>query len=160
MESLGTTVMHGSVTKVETLADLGSYTDERAVKEYATIVKLDDIPAQRSLRPGMTAEVRIVTQELANVSVVPVQAVVQRAKDRFAYVVSPSGFERREVTVGENNDRFIEIKSGLEDGETVALNARSCLDSERDWSKDEDVETTPRQAPIQVLAVTHPKGGP
>jgi RND family efflux transporter MFP subunit len=159
MESLANTLLHGSVTKVETLAELSSYVDEHAVKEYATIVKLDDLPGQRSLKPGMTAEVRILTQELSNVPVVPVQAVVRKAKNHFAYVVSPNGFERREVTVGENNDRFVEIKRGLEDGETVALDARSCLEAESEQSKDEEVGKTRREKPIQVLAVTHPMGG-
>jgi hypothetical protein len=33
--------------------------------------------------------------------------------------------ERREDTIGDNNDKYVEIKSGLKEGERVTLDARS-----------------------------------
>ena len=35
------------------------------------------------------------------------------------------GIESREVTVGENNEKFVEVKSGLTEGEAVCLDARA-----------------------------------
>src|SRR5262249_22618933 len=101
VESLANTVLHGSVTKVETLADSRGYWDERGVKEYVTIVKVDELPPEAGLRPGMTAEVKILVNEIPNVLMVPVQAVAQKGKEHFAYLVLPTGVERRDVTIGE-----------------------------------------------------------
>jgi RND family efflux transporter MFP subunit len=118
-------VLHGTVESVATLAHSRGYWDERAVKEYVTIVKIDDLPVDAGLKPGMTAEVTIHVKHLNDVLTVPVQAVTERAGGHCCYVVGPNGVERREVTVGENNDKFVEVKSGLEESERVALDARA-----------------------------------
>src|SRR5262249_23929727 len=105
VESLADMVLHGTVVKIETLADSRGYWDEGGVKEYVTVVRIDDLPAEAGLKPGMTAEVKILIRELSNVLTVPVQAIAQKEKTRFAYIVGARGVERREVTVGENNDK-------------------------------------------------------
>jgi Multidrug resistance efflux pump len=44
IESLPGTILHGTVEKVGILADTMGYWDQGGVKEYVTIVKLDDLP--------------------------------------------------------------------------------------------------------------------
>jgi RND family efflux transporter MFP subunit len=138
VESQANTVLHGSVIKVETLADSRGYWDERGVKEYVTIVKIDDLVADAGLKPGMTAEVKILVQEISNVLMVPVQAVAQKGKEHFAYAVLAKGVERRAVSVGENNEKFVEIKGGLEEGDKVALDARTRLAAETKGSEENE----------------------
>lgn len=125
VEALPGKVLRGTVEKISTLADSQGYWDERGVKEYVTIVKIDDLPPEAGLKPGMTAEVRILVNQLSDVLLVPVQAVAELQGKRCSYVVTPAGVERREVTVGENNEKFVQVLSGLDEGDAVALDARA-----------------------------------
>src|SRR5262249_6494097 len=70
VESLPNVVLHGTVEKVGTLADF-QFWEDRGVKEYVTIVKIDDLPENAGLKPGMTAQVKILAAEFPNVIVVP-----------------------------------------------------------------------------------------
>jgi HlyD family secretion protein len=100
------------------------------VKEYETILQIDDLPKDAGLKPGMTGNVKIFVKERHSVLIVPVQAVSQHEGQHYCYVVGETAIERREVAVGENNDKFVEIKSGLEEGEKVTLDARTRLAEE------------------------------
>jgi RND family efflux transporter MFP subunit len=130
LDALPNKVLHGTVIDVATLADNRGFWDERGVKEYVTTVRIDDLPGDAGLKPGMTAEVKILVAELPGVLLVPVQAVAQQDGKHYAYVVGPSGVEKREVSVGENNEKLVEIKSGLSEGEQVALDTRARLAAE------------------------------
>jgi RND family efflux transporter MFP subunit len=118
-------VLHGTVKSVATLANSEGWFGERGVKEYITIVKVDDLPDGAGIKPGMTAEVKILVNELPDVLTVPVQAVSESEGKHCAYVIGPKGAERREVEVGDNNEKFVEIKAGLKEAERVALDARA-----------------------------------
>jgi RND family efflux transporter MFP subunit len=129
VESYANQILHGTVEKMDTLADSRGYWDERGVKEYVTVVKIDDLPSGADLKPGMTAEVKILANELPNVLMVPVQAVAELEGEHFAYVVG-AGVERRAVKVGQNNEKFVEVRDGLAEGEQVALDARARVATE------------------------------
>lgn len=94
------------------------------VKEYPTVIVLDETPSV-PLRPGMTAEVEILLDNLTNVVAIPVQAIAEHRRKHFVYVRNPDGFKSHEVEIGQTNNRLIEIKTGLEAGGVVALDARS-----------------------------------
>src|SRR5262245_24704143 len=82
----------------------------------------------------MTAEVEILIDRLEDVLAVPVQAVVQKDDKSFCYVVHDTQTEAREVMLGDTNDRLIEIKDGVVDGDRVVLNPRSVVPEARDHS--------------------------
>jgi RND family efflux transporter MFP subunit len=161
VESYPDAVLHGTVESVATLANSMGYWDERGVKEYVTIVKIDDLPTEAGLKPGMTAEVKILAKEMPDVLMVPVQAVSQKESQHYSYVVGPKGVEKREITVGENNDKFVEIKEGLEEGERVVLDARARLAAE---TKANEMTNPPEQPktkapePAAPAAAAVPKG--
>jgi hypothetical protein len=97
------------------------------VKEYATYVQIASPPP--GMRPGMTAEVAIRVEQLPSALQVPVQAIVERAGKHFVLVENGRSLKSREVAIGSTNDKFVIIKDGLKDGEQVAVNPRSFLDS-------------------------------
>ena len=66
-------VFVGTVKSVSQLADSTRPWMTGGVKEYTTIVTLDDI-SSHEIKPGMTAEARILVGEFKNVLVVPIQA--------------------------------------------------------------------------------------
>jgi HlyD family secretion protein len=129
MEAFPGLVLHGMVEKVATLADAENWRGGGA-KEFETIIKITDLPKGGGLKPGFTAEVSIAVNHLPQVLAVPVQAVAQREGKHYAYVQTGDGIERREVTAGENNEKFVEIRSGLEAGEAVCLDARARANAE------------------------------
>ena len=116
-------VFVGTVKSVSQLADSTRPWMTGGVKEYTTIVTIDEIRGHE-LKPGMTAEARILVGELKNVLVVPVQAIAEHKGEFYAFVDEPGGIKRRKVKVGENNEKLVEILDGLKEGESVALDAR------------------------------------
>ncbi len=144
VESFPNIVIVGTVKSVAQLADSNRGWMSGGVKEYPTMVVIDAMPKE-DLRPGMTAEVKILVSELADVLVVPIQAIVERKGKFFAFVDGPKGIERREVKVGETNEKFVHVLNGLKEGERVTLDARTRATAE---FKDEDIregtETKPK----------------
>lgn len=124
IDALPNQVLHGQVKKVASVAQSDGWRGG-GVKEYQTEVSVDDLPKEAGLRPGMTAEVKILIRTVENALTVPVQAVTELNSEQVSYVVSPSGIERRKVKVGESNEQLIQIMDGIQEGERVALDARS-----------------------------------
>jgi HlyD family secretion protein len=118
-------LLTGTVSEVAPLPD-PMFFFQGAVKTYTTKVQIDHGPA--GLRPGMTAEVEILANDLENVLSVPVEAVVHRnGRDRVAIQKSDGRFEWREVTLGQSNDRMVEVTQGIKSGELVAMQPRLLL---------------------------------
>jgi len=92
-----------------------------AVREYETIIEIQAPP--RDIRPGMNAEVKIRVNRLPNVLQVPVQTIIEHSKKLYCVVRGEDGLEKREVTIGASNDKFVVIETGLEKDEKVVQNA-------------------------------------
>jgi len=114
----------GVVISVANQPEAGSFFSA-AVKEYATIVKIDG--ESKELRPGLTAEAEILIAALKDVVSVPVAAVFEQRGQAFACVKTGTNVEKRAVELGMTNDKAIEIKQGLQGGEEVVLNPRAVL---------------------------------
>jgi multidrug efflux pump subunit AcrA (membrane-fusion protein) len=69
----------------------------------------------------MSAKAEILVDRLEDVVYVPVQAVSPSDSHRVCHVVQGGQIEVREVEVGDFNDEFIEVRSGLKEGEQVVL---------------------------------------
>jgi RND family efflux transporter MFP subunit len=151
IDACGGRVLHGAVRSVATLANAENWGD-RFVKEYETIVSIDDLPLEAGLKPGYTGEVKIRVNELPDVVLVPVQAVGQLEGKHYCFVAGARTVERREIEVGENNDKFVQIQSGVREGEKVALDARARLAAE---AKTAEVQPEAPPPPPQP-----PPGGP
>lgn len=96
------------------------------LKEYEAVVRItDDVEQVKGLKPGLTASIEIVVNERPDVLQVPVQAVVTVGPKRYAFVITEADVERREILIGESNDKSIEVLDGLKEGERVAMNPRT-----------------------------------
>jgi RND family efflux transporter MFP subunit len=124
IESFPTIVFAGSVTKVSQLADSTRPWLSGGVKQYPTIVELDSLLGQ-DLKPGMTAEAKVMVGELDNVLLVPVQAIAEHLGEFYAFLDLPGGIERRKVKIGENNETHVQVLEGLKEGDLVTLDART-----------------------------------
>ncbi|MCO5052973.1 MAG: efflux RND transporter periplasmic adaptor subunit [Verrucomicrobiae bacterium] len=109
--------------KIERIAPQA--TIKNNIKGFATRILLANV--DKRVRPGMTANIRIPVASADNVLAVPLAAVFSELDpktqqyERFVYVQQGSGFERRTIQVGVSDYFYAEVKSGLQSGETVAL---------------------------------------
>jgi multidrug efflux pump subunit AcrA (membrane-fusion protein) len=58
---------------------------------------------------------------------VPAQAVLDDGAARIVFVAKGGRYQRREVTVGQESNGRIEIKSGLQQGEQVVVDGAPAL---------------------------------
>lgn len=74
------------------------------------------------VRPGISAKVEIPIEKVEGVVSVLLSAVFNEDEESIVFVKKETGWERRVVEVGINDLQYLQIKSGLEAGEVVALN--------------------------------------
>ncbi len=73
------------------------------------------------LRPGMTSQVTIIVDRVANAITIPAQAAFQKSGRTLAYVLRGTKFEERAIEVGRRSGDRILVARGLNAGERVAL---------------------------------------
>jgi len=118
---------HGRVRNVAAVASQQDWSSAE-VKQYQTIVSIDDSDVA-GLKPDMSAEVNIqVATATEKVLAVPIQAVLGGAEagaSRAVYVLDAGGQPKsRDIKLGVFNDRMVEVKSGLAEGDLVVLNPK------------------------------------
>lgn len=78
-------------------------------------------------KPGASVNARVVLETRPGGIVVPEQSVVLRPAGKVVYVIEGGKAAQRVVTTGFKNEGMIEILSGLQAGETVALDGAGFL---------------------------------
>ncbi len=118
----------GTVRKVGVLPDSTSRYYNPNLKVYATEVLIEDeLPPD--LKPGISGRAEIIITNLVNVLTVPIQAVTTVKGQQVVFVEKGSGHVAVPVEAGMYNDRLIEIKSGLKEGQRVLLSPQSASDN-------------------------------
>ncbi|UTW59466.1 efflux RND transporter periplasmic adaptor subunit [Kordiimonas sp. SCSIO 12603] len=83
------------------------------------------------LKPNMYGEIRIEAEPLENVLTIPREALIRTGKnDRVIIAVEDNKFRPAEVLVGRESGDRLEIKAGLQSGETVVTSGQFLIDSE------------------------------
>ena len=83
------------------------------------------------LKPGMYAEVELASGSATTVIAVPVSAVIDSGLRRVVIVQMGEGsFEPRQVELGARSEEWIEVRSGLKEGEPVVIAANFLIDAE------------------------------
>ncbi|MDF7806592.1 efflux RND transporter periplasmic adaptor subunit [Pontiellaceae bacterium B12219] len=126
-------VLKGRVEKVSAVPDSQNWFSS-GVKTYTIMVSVDSAPAGQ-LKPGMSATVEIVTDQLRDVLYIPIQAVVSSGGKHYVYIVNRGRKELREVEIGKFNTHSIEIVSGLEEHEELLLYAEVELEADAKLKK-------------------------
>ncbi|MEN9407518.1 MAG: hypothetical protein RLZZ455_734 [Candidatus Parcubacteria bacterium] len=75
-----------------------------------------EIPRDGKLRHGMNGEVTILTDEEKNVLIVPLEAIVD---DKYVWVDTGNGYEKKQVSLGVVSDIDAEVLSGLSENQSV-----------------------------------------
>ncbi len=117
IDPLRNVVLTGVVRRIATSAT-ESQTDRTRV--FPIDVVLD--AADPRLRPGMSATITFTLSRVENTTAVPLSAVFTTAESvRYVFVKKDDLYEVRTVEIGIADTRRVQILSGLEAGEEVAL---------------------------------------
>mgnify|MGYP000067655568 CR=1 FL=1 len=74
------------------------------------------------LKPGMTANIDILTAKKENVLCLPYQFIEEKDHKKFVYLKSKQGkIVEREIEIGLEGESEVEIKKGLKEGEEVVI---------------------------------------
>ncbi len=143
----------GDVMKVAVLPDSQNRWMSPDLKVYVTTVSIDG--SRDWVKPGMSAKVELLVKQLTNVVHIPLQAVAPKNGKQICYVVKGGKSDERDIEVGDFNDEFIEVRSGLKEGENVLLNLPGATGDENknspDPAKEEEVK------PVAPAKKTAPK---
>ena len=115
-------VFQGTVSYVGDVIDI-------ATRTMAVRLVLDN--SDGHLKPEMFATVRVSSEQVSDVLVVP-EAAIQHDRDRiFVFVQKESGvYEARTIKLGEKNGTVAEVLEGLQEGEAVVKEGAFTLKSE------------------------------
>jgi len=92
------------------------------VVNYDVVISIDG-DHQELLRPEMTSSVTIFLESRKNVLAIPVKAVRREQGKTMVYVVTGVELQPKEIKVGWKDGTWIEVVSGLTEGQTVLLGA-------------------------------------
>ena len=134
-DALPGTIVQCTVEKVSIAPDKSRRWMETDTKNYTVVL---DVPtsttallmggvggttATVALKPGMSAQVQVITGRIKNALRVPIQAVTTRESKPVVYVVNGKNVVPTPVEIGKNNDEYIEILSGVNEGAELLLYA-------------------------------------
>src|SRR6185503_5536854 len=139
------------VTKVAVLPNSQDRWMNPNLKVYSTDVLIEDeLP---DMKPGASARAEITVTNLVAALTVPLQAVTTVKGKQVCYVQNGESLVPVPVTVGNFNDQFIEIRSGLEEGAQVALTPPAALSEDVDvGSRSPVLSTENAQRPATTAA--------
>jgi HlyD family secretion protein len=156
VEGLTDRVFSGKITKIAPLADSRDRWMNPELKQYETEIVLEQ--GDPLLKPGATAHAEILVGELTDVVAVPIQSVYRRGARSFVFVGgSGTSGAATEVELGMASDDFVEIKSGLNEGQRVLLAVSDDLKRELPQVPPEAEVVMPQ--PGEGMAQQAPAGG-
>ncbi len=114
-EAAGSRPYRGAVIAVSPASTVTS-----GVTSYTVTIK---VPDPKGLKAGMTATANVIYQSKQNVLLVPNRAIKTVNRERQVQVLVDGKAETRTVQVGLADDQRSEITSGLNEGDTVLIEA-------------------------------------
>ncbi len=145
-------IIKGHVTEVGSSA-IQSRSGTQESKDFKVVITLENPP--ENLKPGLSATADIITAEKSDVLTVPISALVLKESDEISsitetrqeegvYVIKEDRARFRPVEKGIMGELKIEIISGLQEGEIIAVGPYSALRQLKDdvlVKKEEKKET-------------------
>ena len=111
-------IFEGKVEKINSALDLSTRTLQAEIY----------IPnADRSLKPGMFANVDLVLLERPQALVIPREAVLEGDREMSVFVVESKQPVRELITIGYEQDRMVEVLKGLNEGDQVIIKGQQLI---------------------------------
>ena len=159
LEAFLNETFEGEVTNVNSFPEPSSWQGGAMSREYLTTVKILDTP--EGVRTGLTAEARIVVDEVQNARLLPKQAVFTYRGKTYAITFNAGQWGKVEVITGPANDREVVILEGLNEGDEVVLGAwvhRDKVDIPQEEPEEERENEEPENMEMQEMPRDQPRG--
>ena len=121
LEAFPNRVFDGVVKSVNDYPEPSSFFGGSMSKEYMATVKILNVP--EGIKTGLTAEARIVVNEIPGTLLLPMQAVFEYGGKMYAVTYHEGKWDKIEVSTGPANDKEVVILEGLNEGDQVVLGA-------------------------------------
>jgi HlyD family secretion protein len=105
------------VSEIATLARNKSR--DSKVKVFDAILILSE--SDSTFMPGMTVSCEIIVEKIPDTLFIPLESLFKKDGNNIVYVENGKGFDERIVSVGQENDDYVIITSGIKEREHVAL---------------------------------------
>lgn len=126
VSSVSDTPLSGTISALSPAPAMGTLT-------YPLKVTLDN--EGLSIKPGMFAEVIVTSDKIDGVVAVPSAAVlIKSGKTVVAVIDDDSKLVFRDVVIGIDNGELIEIKSGVNTGETIVIEGQHYLEEDSEFN--------------------------
>ncbi len=112
-------ILNGTIGKIAVLPDSSNWM--RDTQEY--IVEIDLTQNLTNFKPGMSGKVEVIVETLQNVLVIPIHAVSLREGKTVVTLAGETGPVLQAVDLGLNNDRFVHVVAGLQEGQEIFLDS-------------------------------------
>jgi HlyD family secretion protein len=109
----------GHIEQIGAIASLDFNSGWPITRNFILEVGLDQTDPR--FKPGITGEVTVVVDKVANAIILPAQALFQKSGQNVAYVWHGGEFEERVVEVGRRSGDGIVVAKGVSAGDKVAL---------------------------------------
>ena len=117
MDALPGTTLRGSVSSIDSAPRT-----QQGVVSYPIRIRIE-LPPGVQLRSGLSATANIVIREDPGVLLIPSQAVRGSFSEPYVLVSTDSGLRERAVQLGNSDDFWVSVTSGLSEGEQVVMDA-------------------------------------
>jgi membrane fusion protein (multidrug efflux system) len=118
VESYPGRIFEGKVEKINSALDLSTRTLQTEVY----------IPnSDRSLKPGMFANVEVVLLEKPQTLVIPREAILGEGSEMSVFVAEGKQAVRKPITIGYEQDRMVEVLRGLNEADQVVIKGQQLI---------------------------------
>jgi len=141
VEALPGQTFEGRVAAVALLPDQLSRWMNPNMRLYRADIAITSLA--EGMRPGMSCAVEILVEDLPESLYVPVQSVFRHRQENLCFVARRGAVETRTVQIGRASELWVQILSGLSEGETVLLKAPIGFQPEGDANVAKEDEKSP-----------------
>ncbi|NLB56693.1 MAG: HlyD family efflux transporter periplasmic adaptor subunit, partial [Lentisphaerae bacterium] len=117
VDAMSGKVYEGEVTRVAQVASTGGMIPSD-VKEFEVKISIE---ALDGLKPGFSCEAEVVTDNIPSALYLPVASVFRDGDTYFVMLEEGGSLKKQLVETGRSSVQFVEILSGIKDGQKVYL---------------------------------------
>lgn len=154
LEAVPNKTFHGTVKDIASLATEALPWESGATpgrKNFEVVIAIKESDP-KVIKPGMTADVEFICDQVKDALSVPLECVIEREGKTCVFVKDGKAYKRVQVKVGKHNDNFVIITKGLNKGQVVSLRdpTKPLDEQEAGTSKPgaEEKKAKPKAAPI------------
>jgi len=105
---------------ISNISNVGQEMSGFESKVFKVIIRISS--DNNRIKPAMTTNNEIIISKEQNVLVIPRTALFSDGPEQFVYLKEFGGVSTRKVKCGNQNEKFVVIKSGLKEGDKILLN--------------------------------------